>query len=280
MVGGFAPANEYLTGTDSFNGEMFDKALWSIDDGSVTTSASVHRLFSENIKRSAANRHHRVNDKFLKAVVTPWQGRIFVTCNDDAISIRIIPDLSISIREKLMIFRAGTRKVQFLEQPEMEALLKRELPHFCRWILDWKIPAHCLVGSDVRFGITSYCEESLGRSANRSSNISVFSELLSNWLRQFFPSEANRNVEFWEGSATELRISMSADPVFAELLRAYRPESMPQMLAMLQQQQSFQITLHDDGDDRIFRIAREARFMRKTHAPLDIPQSDGKFQKK
>jgi hypothetical protein len=231
------------------------------------------------VKKTVANRHHRANEKYRKAVITPWQGRIFVTCNDDAISIRIIPDLSISVREKLMIFRAGVRKVNFLSQPEMEDLLKVELPHFCRWLLDWTAPAECFHGADIRFGVKDYCEGSLARSSNRSSNISVFSELLANWLRQYFQSESNRGVEFWEGSATQLRIAMTADPSYAEMLRSYKPESVPQMLAMLQQQGAFKITI-DDRDERVFRILREERFMRSNTAAIQVPQADNsKFQK-
>lgn len=272
VVGGHTPANEYLVGSDNFNSELFDTALWTVDDGSVMSSAAIHRLFSENVKKAVANRHHRANEKYRKAVITPWQGRIFVTCNDDAISIRIIPDLSISVREKLMIFRAGIRKVQFRSQPEMEALLTQELPNFCRWILDWKAPEHCFVGADVRFGVGAYCEESLARSSNRSSNISVFAEMLTQWLREYFQSDANRGIEFWEGSATQLRIAMSGDSVYAEMLRAYKPESIPQMLALLQQQQVFKITIHD-GDERIFKVAREERFLRNPSTSISIPQA-------
>lgn len=281
LVGGHAPANEYLIGSDDFNSELFDSACWTIDDGTVMNSSSVHRLFSESVKKTVANRTHRVNEKFRKAVVTPWQGRIIVTCNDDAISIRIIPNLDLSIKEKLLILRAGPRAVQFLEQPEMEKLLAKELPHFARWLLDWTPPAHCFLGADVRFGVTSYCEESLARSANRSSDVSVFSELLTQWLRGYFQNEGGNSLECWEGSATQLRIAMSSDPVFAEMLRGYRPEAMPQMLALLQQKGMFKIMITDGDTERLFRIEREERFLRNLAPSVSIPQAENsKFEKK
>lgn len=277
MVGGYAEANSYLTAKDNFNSDLFDHALWTMHDGSVTSNQTMHRLFSENVKRAVANREHRVNEKFRKAVSTPWQGRIFVTCNDDPISISVIPNLDISILEKLMLFRFGSKTVKFLSQPEMEKLLARELPNFARWLLDWTPPSHCFDGAEVRFGVASYCEESLARTANQSSAISSFAEILTRWLREYFQTQ-DQSAAFWQGSATDLRISMSGDPAYAELLRTFKTDTFGKMLLQLHGKQIFKIDFVETQDGRLFKIHREARFSK----PLGdlTPQAQGsKFEK-
>lgn len=278
LVGGCQEANSYLTGSDNFNSELFDVALWVVDDASVMTADRIHLLFSENVKRTVANREHRCNEKFRKAALTPWQGRIIVTCNDDAESLRIIPNLDISIREKLMLFRAGEKSIKFFAEEEMQKILARELPYFARWLLDWVPPAHCFEGAEARFGLAPYCEETLARSANQSSVVNVFGEILGKWMTGYF-DEQNARSDFWEGSATDLRISMVANPAYSELLRPYRPESFPRMLVQLQGKKMFSIEVFDRDAGRTFRIHRDARFSKPAASP--VPQSaNSKFEKK
>lgn len=277
-LGGFGEANSYLTASDGFNSELFDYGLWVIDDGSVMSSEKIHQLFTENVKRTVANRDHRVNEKFRKATMTPWQGRILVTLNMDAKSIRIIPNVDASILEKLLILRAAqTTGVQFLAQPDMEKLLERELPWFLRWLLDWTPPGHCYEGADVRFGIAPYAEPSLLRAANLSSGKSVFVEILTRWLTDYF-NETPR-ADYWEGTATELRMAMMTQPVYGEMLRPYRPEELPRMLVTTMNQGLLKIEVTDDDEvGRRFRIYRGAG-MKKPFASSVEQTENSQFQK-
>lgn len=273
-LGGFAEANAYLISSDNFNSELFDYALWCIDDGSVTSSDKVHQLFSENVKRTVANRDHRVNEKFRKAFTTPWQGRIVVTLNQDPESLRLIPNVDSSILEKLFLLLAGERKVKFLSQPAMEEILVKELPYFLRWLVDWTPPPHCYEGAEVRFGLAPYHEPSLLRAANLSSGKSVFNEILTRWLREHF--EGTR-AEFWEGTATELRMAMIADPVYSELLRTYRPETIPRMLITAMNKKILRIEMTDSDTERSFKIYRDTPV--KVNA-LVVQADNSTFEKK
>lgn len=277
LVGGCAEANAYLTQTDNFNSELFDHALWVVDDGSVTTSATMKRLFSESVKRTIASREHRVNEKFRRAVMTPWQGRICITCNDDAVSIGQIPNLDGSILEKLMLFRAGPRQIEFKTQPEMEKILKAELPFFARWLLDWVTPAHCLEGADPRFGVVAYCEPSLQRTSNLSSAVSAFAEILTKWLTDYF-AEEGRGRDAWVGTATELRLAMISNPIYAEVLRGFKPEFIPQTLLQLHDKGMFEMNISENDGSRIFTIQCEDRFL-KPMAPPVSQTPNSKFQK-
>ncbi len=257
-LGGFAEANSYLVASDGFNSELFDYALWCIDDGSVTSSEKVHQLFTENVKRTVANRDHRCNEKFRKAFQAPWQGRIVVTLNEDADSIRLIPNVDASILEKLMLFRAGERQVEFFSQSAMEGILKAELPHLLRWLVDWTPPAHCFEGANVRFGLAPYAEPSLLRATNLSGAKSGFIEILSKWLKAHF-AEAGPGKKYWEGTATDLQMEMKVDLVYAEMLRQYRPDTFARTLVTAMNRGIFKMETLDDGDEyvRRFRIYRE-----------------------
>ena len=280
MVGGCSEANAYLTQSDNFNSELFDHALWVVDDGSMTTNASLHRLFTESVKRSVANREHRVNEKFRKAVQTPWQGRIIITLNDDPVSIQNIPHTDGSILEKLILLRAGQRIVAFRSQPEMEKILKDEAPCFARWLLNWTPPAYCFQGADPRFGIASYCEPSLLRTSNLSSTVSTFAEILTKWLTNYF-NEAGVGQTFWAGSATDLRLSMFAIPAYAEALRGYKPEIIPRMLLQLAEKKMFKMLVTETDNERHFRIECEDRFRTPPSAPVSVPQAvNSNFEKK
>jgi hypothetical protein len=277
LVGGCAEANAYLTQTDNFNSELFDAGLWVIDDGSMASNATMKRLFSEGVKRAIASREHRANEKFRKAVMVPWQGRIVITCNDDPVSIDQIPNLDGSILEKLMLFRAATRTIKFLGQTEMREMLKRELPAFARWLLDWQTPAHCLDGADPRFGVTPYCDTTLQRTSNLSSAVSAFSEILCKWLGEYFTDVA-RGAKAWVGSATDLKISMLSSPGFAEVLRGYKPDFIPRTLLQLHEKGMFKMTLAEGDNGRVFTIECEDRFLKPTAPP--VPQTENsQFQK-
>lgn len=280
LVGGCAEANAYLVQGDNFNSELFDYSLWVCDDGSMTTTNSMHRLFSESVKRAIANREHRVNEKFRRAVSVPWQGRFFLTVNDDPVSIAGIPALDGSILEKLMLLKAGERTIAFRSQPEMERILKTELPWFARWLLDWTPPAHCFEGADPRFGVTTYCHPVLQRTSNLSSAVSSFAEILTRWLTEYF-NEAGKGQTFWTGSAIDLRLSMSASPAFAETLRGYKPDAIPRMLLQLNDKRMFKMSVSETDNERHFTIQCEDRFRKSPKAQASVPQAVGSnFEKK
>lgn len=280
LVGGSSEANAYLTGSDPFNSELFDHGLWVVDDGSVTPNASTHRLFTEAIKRIVANREHRVNEKYRKAVQTPWQGRIVITLNDDPVSIGNMPALDGSTIEKLMLFRAGPRKISFYSQTGMEKILKEELPFFARWLLEWTPPPYVLINSDVRFGVTAYCEPTLHRTSNLSSAVSSFAEILTRWLTEYF-NEEGKGKPFWTGSAIDLRLSMAASPAFAEALRGYKPDAIPRMLLQLNDKKMFKMTVTETDNERHFWIKCEDRFLKKSAPSPSVPQAvNSDFQKK
>jgi hypothetical protein len=231
LVGGSAEAQDVLLGNDNFGSELFESPLWTVDDAIFTTQLRTHKRFTEAIKKMAANRTHRCNEKFRVATKVEWQGRIVVTCNRDEESIRALPDLSGSILDKLMLFRTSDKvNVEFKVQEEMAKILKEELPHFAQYLLDWETPEHCK--GDVRFGIRSYHEKSLVTTAEQSSHTAGFFEVLDDWKNTYF-GMLEKKAEYWEGSAFQLHKAICADPSAAAALKGYDVNYVARQLTAL-----------------------------------------------
>lgn len=278
-LGGFAEAGSYFTSSDGFNSELFDVALWVVDDGTSLSSDLVHRIFSEKLKQSVANGEHRCNEKFRKAGMNTWEHLIILTCNRDPESLRGIPSLDISSRDKLIIVLMNPdSKFVFPPKHEMQGIIEREMPYLLRWLINWVVPAHVTEGADSRFGIRSYCEPSLLRAANQSTQTNGFYELLTKWLREHFFAE--NDAAYWEGTSTDLRLAMSNDPLFAELLRGYKQEQFGRLLAQIQSKGMLKMTINDLEHERTWRIERDERFSKKRKPPTTPPQGgESKFEK-
>jgi hypothetical protein len=174
MCGGMAKPNEYLTGEDTFGGQLYEAAVWAIDDGSVGLDARDRKIYSERLKAAVANRGQRFHMKFRTPVEgVQWQGRIVGTCNLDSKSVRsIIPNLDISIRDKIMLFRCvETCKARFMDDDAHLEIVNKELPYFCRYLLEYQIPAHIKTrgSGGNRFGINAYHDEVLLTKAQMTS---------------------------------------------------------------------------------------------------------------
>lgn len=259
LFSGHAEANQFLMGEDLFNAELFDCGLWTVDDGSIAANPYSHRRFSEMVKRLAANHTIRCNGKYLKAVNVGWQGRIMFTLNLDTQSGEIIPDLDLSLREKIMIFRAVIEAaVQFLPQDQMEEMLARELPYFARWLLDYEIPAHCRA-NDPRFFVKSYLEQSLVNTANQSSGSAAFSEIIEEWGRENFQTR-DREANFWEGTSLQLFKAVMQDPLLTEVLRGVTVQKFGQQLGALAMKKIFRMEIIGNEHRRLFRIHRDSRW--------------------
>ena len=233
IFGGFSEASDYLMGQDSFGAELFESGIWCVDDAVVSADRGTHRRFSELLKKMAANTTFRYHAKFRQATLVDWRGRVVVTCNRDVLSLRIIPDLTISIADKVSLLRCVNDHSKtgfvFPGVSETEDTLDRELPFFARWLLDMT-PSDKLV-RDPRFGYKPYLHPHLVNEAHQSSWGATFGEILSYWASLFFT--ANSTAQEWKGSAFALYCSIQADPALAAAMRSTSPEQMSRNLSGL-----------------------------------------------
>lgn len=246
LLGGAIDARDYLMGDDSFGGHLFERALWTIDDAVMNSSLSTHKKFSEMMKKMSANKTFQFHMKFRTPLQVDWQGRVFVTTNTDAESMRVIPDLDRSNLDKLMLFLAnGTAEPGFRTMGENHATLDAELPYFARWLLDWTPPQE-VMSDNPRYGVKSYHENALVRSAGYSSRSAGFRELIDDFLSQLFAAEPKTTE--WRGSATKLyrRIGeLLGDAV----LRSYSSDDFTRRLAGLHAT-GYPVTYEDGSSTR------------------------------
>ena len=199
--GGHIDASSFLSGEDGFNSHLFNSAVWAVDDVVPLTDNKSHLKFSALIKKMAANRTFSVREKYRVDKLIEWNGRVVVTCNTDPESIRILPDVDLSNRDKINLFRVAERDT-FSFPNNVAEIIQAELPFFLRWLLDWSPPDHVL--GDSRYGVQTYCEASLFEAARHSSSAYSFLEV----LMKFFEGQVS---DVWTGSATELLSAMLND---------------------------------------------------------------------
>ena len=269
LMGGSHDAEDYLLGTSGFNSQLFDVALWTVDDNSANVDPQTHRKFSAMVKKMAANTTFSYHAKFRIPCSVDWLGRVLVTANDDEESARIVPDLSISLLDKLMLFRTTRTPIDFPARQSLLAILDRELPHFARYLLDYDMPAHCR--GSARFGVKAYHEKTLLETAEQSSRSAVFHEIVDDWAQSFFAEKTD--LKFWEGTSFQLFKQLHrGDPAMNAPLRGVTPDSVNRHMMGLCAKKIYSSKM--DGSRRLWRIER---YQGKTQEPLPVGKQFQKY---
>lgn len=236
IFGSASDAGAFLVEGKGFNKELGESAVWFIDDNKSTSSMTQHKNFSESIKKHAATPEVQYHPKFKDARPIPWYGRIWVSCNEDPDSITIVPDLDITIRDKINLFRVNAEwKAEFLPNFEMAELIREELPYFLSWLLQYEPPEGVLTPSKPRYGIAAYHHPDLVEIARESSSQFRMSEILDIWRGEQAGSskiEHDEKGSYWEGTSTELLRELSVDEL-APLVRSYTVITFGRQLSAL-----------------------------------------------
>ena len=204
LVGGWANASDYVSGQTSFNKDLARVAAWCIDDTTSAASFTEQRKATEMIKKCVANPHITYQAKYCDEVSLPWCGRIIMSLNMDANSLSVIPALDSSNRDKLMALQISKDSMsKFPPNVELEEIIKNELPHFAKWLLDWEVPKE--VQGASRFGVISYIDKTIASAAYDNSSRSSIAELV-----EFFVKRAREYYTYptWQGSLTEFQVAI------------------------------------------------------------------------
>lgn len=204
IFGSAADAGGFLVAGKGFNKSLGESAIWFVDDNQSAGSFSSHKAFSEVLKKHVATPEVVWEPKFKDARSIPWYGRIYVSCNDDADSISIVPDLDINILDKISIFKVNPDwTARFLPNKEMEEVIVNELPYFLRWLLDEFEPAEGVLTPDKpRYGIRPYWHIDIVKTARESSAQYRLAEVLELWRNQKAFEDKSKLV--WIGNSTAL----------------------------------------------------------------------------
>lgn len=261
MIGNMQDASAYLTAETNFNKELFFSPLWTMDDTLPVADARRRTLYGGLIKKMAANRFFEYHPKFENATMVEWMGRIIVTCNLDPESIRIIPSLDISLEDKVSAMRIRTMDATSRGfHQDLETVIDRELPFFCRWLLDWKIPDHVM--GEPRYKIKNYLQETLEQSSAASSETTQFLELIQIFAEAWFLQ--NPDEQIWIGTATRLFTAMAEEITTKSAVQKYSPDLLGRKLTKLASVNKIEYTqsrkfgrqwkiyrgiLHDDNEE-------------------------------
>ena len=213
LFGGGIKASEYLCGKNDWTDYLFEYGMWLVDDEAPNESAAMHTAFTAKLKEHVANDTFLITGKFKKSGRAFWRGRISITLNDDPVSMRLLPDLDMSIKDKLMIFKCSP---DYDFKADTKDLIRAELPYFARWLLDHDIPKTM---RDVRFGVKAYINKSLENLALADSRYSHIAELLSMFRRTL-------HDDFYEGTCSELLVLLNASEDRRVLLRDLNPKKL------------------------------------------------------
>ena len=222
LMGGGANASDYLVQGSSFNAELFEYAVWNVDDASSADSSEAHRHYSRMIKQGVANTRHAYHRKFMDQVTLDWRGRIIQTLNDDPESVQAVPHTDGSILDKISLFKFKAHKMfEEISRNDIPSMLSEELPHFAAWLRDWEIPKEILGGE--RYVVKSYHHPLLLAESRASSSVHSFLEFLDVFLFQF--KKDNPAETHWKGSAIELLLAFQQDAKLSQSVKMFVPSS-------------------------------------------------------
>jgi hypothetical protein len=170
------------------------------------------------VKKLAANPSLNFRKMYADAVNNEWAGRLYVTLNDDYYSLQMLPDLSASLEDKIMIFKAAPRDPKFFPPAHiLEPKIAGELPHLGRWLLEWDPPEH-VVGT-ARFGVKSFIHEGLRVEAMRSGQYGDLLEIMEIWIKRCKPLEVHGKI--WEGTAIDWFVEANQDEILKDTLKKF-----------------------------------------------------------
>ena len=235
-VGGSRDASAFLMGETQFARQILANPLMTVDDESPAADRRKHVKYTANVKKLVANREFDSNEKHQQAAETTWSGRLVVTCNMDPDSMRLIPDLDMSILDKVIILRCSNAPRNFKStEAEMVDVIQRELPYLLKWLAAWEPPAH-VAPPGSRFGVLSYKDPLLYGMAVEETECYVFLGLLRMFLLQVKRSLlaiGTKDITHWTGSVEKLLLDMRMDETVGQLARDYKLNKVGSMLAQL-----------------------------------------------
>lgn len=189
-MGGFADGSSYLMGEDQWTSDVLRVGLMTVDDDQSSVDERSHRGLTHRLKRLTANMQAVYNKKFGASGRVPWLGRPVITCNLDPASLRVIPDMTQSNADKIMLFLTQPRSQHnpLPDRHQLDAILASELGNYLRWLTEWNVPKWLLSGDD-RFWVRAYHHPTLLETASeQGSSVNVL-EMLRETYDEFVDAD-------------------------------------------------------------------------------------------
>jgi hypothetical protein len=142
--------------------------------------------------------------------------------------------------------------------------------------MDYEYPTQ--TPPDPRFFVVPYHEETLVGNANQSSASGAFSEVLSEFLKEYFTAESGKDC--WSGTALQMHKQIMADPTMGLIMHRYDPGTIGRQLSALANKNIFDIKIDSIDGTRIFVICRGERYSsKKPVSNIVLQAQNSNFQK-
>ncbi len=250
LMGKYAMASDHLVNGQQWTDGLADCAIMGVDDATASTDYRDLAKFTQRLKQYVANSQVAYNAKYGMTGEVPWFGRPIITCNLDTESLRILPGMDVSTRDKIMLFKTSPVKVNFLAYSENQRVLDKELPFFARFLLEWPIPEDRL-STEARFHVKAYHDKGLFDEALFQSADGTTSEALIGFLNDYF--DRYPEAQAWTGTGLMLHSDMSA--LYEYVMRTIKPRQLVTCLGNLAKN-GFDLGRSRERGNRIWTIPR------------------------
>jgi hypothetical protein len=226
-MGGYADLSSIVSGEgNGFNADLFQSPLAVIDDTKAAESEAQTNRYASAIKKLVAHGTHKYHEKYLTPIMVEWRGRVVIAANDDPVSIKAVPALDMSNKDKIIALALKT----FEEGPTVDDLkgVESELPAFLAWLKAWEIPAKYIDAAN-RYYVMSYISPEVMEKIAAASPSAELRDTINAWWDR-------RDGNEWEGTAVELHQSFNDTFDNASLTRQWTVRSIGRRLGELQSQ--------------------------------------------
>lgn len=206
LMGGSESAEKHMLDGDKFNDRLLSVAHWRIDDAVCPNDPQALRKWSQMVKNIVANDRQVHRRMYSSGFDIEWLGRLVVTLNDDPESLRVVPQIDISILDKIMLLKMRRPSFDGWEMSDEE--IERELPYLGAFLRDFTPPEHTRPDRP-RFGVQPYHHPALLAAAESTDESSSFEEVLRHWCEDWFATGGPGSGDSeWLGNPTELLLVM------------------------------------------------------------------------
>lgn len=178
IFGGAADVTGSLVKGEGFNSAAFESFIHTVDDGVPAKDGDAHSQFSLELKNCVASPTRPYDVKYGFKGDIPWSGRVVLTANQDAESVRMLPNMEASLREKVLVLLTVDTPADLPARwAALDAIILAELPYFLRWLVDWAPPEE-IVGKVGRFGYKEYIDPDLDKEVRVAGTSGVLLDLM------------------------------------------------------------------------------------------------------
>jgi len=254
LMGGSCSAKSFFMDGNRFTSDLARFLVWRLDDDtSHGDGYDTRAQWTKRIKQYIANPRLDYEKKHGDRKEIDHLGRVISTLNMDAESMRMVPDLDVSIRDKVCLYLLKVASpFHFPDNNTIEnKILPKELPHIGRFLMDFEIPKQFL--GESRYTIKSYINPVMEKASVHESDTYSFVEILDQYFGEY---AEDSDEEFWIGTASKLLVELSEEHSgVSTLVRRFNSTRVARNLNGLIRQGFKGLEMLDEGDVRLYRIS-------------------------